>query len=163
MEDYTGLRWMTAGLFMAAGLEAALGQRRGDYRPAEAVRWAPFIAAPIAGAAQAAQSLAPTPATRMIAKVTSAAAIGVGVAGFANSVASARTGRDSIDDDDALPIADRLPSLAPLAFGAVGLLALLLDRHEEEDEEELEEAPPRKRKTAPRSRRGRVERIRIRV
>ena len=42
---FGGLHWLTAGLFVAAGAEAAFGQRRGDYRPDDAVRWAPLIAA----------------------------------------------------------------------------------------------------------------------
>lgn len=154
---------MTAGLFVAAGAEAALGERRGDYRPAEAIRWAPFVAAPIAGAAQAARALAPSDATRLIAKIASAAAIGVGIAGLINSVAASRKVHE-YDDDDRIPVPDRIPSLAPLAFGAVGLLALLLDHEEEEDEAEREKEMRRaKKKAAPRSRRGHVRRIRIRV
>lgn len=165
MEDYSGLHWMTAALFVAAGAEAALGERRGDYRPAEAVRWAPFVAAPVAGAAQAARALAPSASTRLFAKVASAAAIGVGVAGLVNSVAAARNVHQYDDDDDHPPATERIPSLAPLAFGAVGLLALLLDREEEEDEAEAEDAAMRRatNRAAPRFRRGRVKRIRIRV
>lgn len=161
MQDYSGLHWMTAGLFLAAGAEAALGERRGDYRPSEAVRWAPFVAAPLAGAAQAARALAPSTSTRNAAKIAGAAAIGVGVAGLVNSVAAAR--RQHQYDADAEPtLADRIPSLAPLAFGAVGLLALLLDREEEWDE--IEETKIRRTKTAAsKSRRGRVRAIRIRV
>jgi uncharacterized membrane protein len=161
MQDYSGLHWMTAGLFLAAGAEAAFGERRGDYRPSEAVRWAPFVAAPLAGAAQAARALAPSASTRNAAKIAGAAAIGVGVAGLVNSVVAAR--RQHHYDADAEPaLADKIPSLAPLAFGAVGLLALLLDR--EEEWEEIEEKKVRRTKTAaPRSRRGRVKAIRIRV
>src|SRR5687767_12994697 len=110
MEDNSGLHWMTAGLFLAAGAEAALGERRGDYRPSEAIRWAPFVAAPIAGAAQAARALAPSESTRMIAKIASAAAIGVGVAGLVNSMSAAR-GLDQYDD--ARSLMDKIPSLAP--------------------------------------------------
>jgi hypothetical protein len=164
MNDYSGLHWMTAGLFVAAGAEAALGERRGDYRPAEAIRWAPFVAAPIAGAAQAARALAPSDSTRLIAKIASAAAIGVGVAGLINSVAASRRVHEYDDDNERIPVPDRIPSLAPLAFGAVGLLALLLDQDEEVDEAEREEEMRRaKKKAAPKSRRGQVKRIRIRV
>jgi hypothetical protein len=155
---FAGLHWMTAGLFVAAGAEAALGQRRGDHRSAEAVRWAPVIAAPMAGAAQAARALWPTPATRTLSQLVNGVALGVGAAGLVSSVrASLREHEYEIDEPPAFW--DRFPSLAPLAFGAVGLLGLLLDR----DEEEAAVATPA---PGPRSRTGsrrRVKQIRIRV
>lgn len=151
---FAGLHWMTAGLFVAAGAEAALGQRRGDHRPAEAIRWAPVIAAPMASAAQAARAMWPTPATRTLSQLVNGVALGVGAAGLVSSVrASLREHEYELDEPPAFW--DRFPSLAPLAFGAVGLLGLLLDR----DEEEAAVATP-----APSARVSRrVKRIRIRV
>lgn len=133
---YSGLHWMTAGLFLAAGAEAAMGERRGDYR-GDAIRWAPLVAAPLAGAAQAARALWPTPTTRMISKLVNGVALGVGAAGLASSVNDALKDR-AYDADGQPSLLDSMPSLAPLAFGAVGLLGLLLDSEEEE-------AQPRKR------------------
>jgi len=131
-EDFSGLHWMTAGLFLAAGAEAALGERRGDYRD-DAIRWAPLVAAPIAAAAQAARALSTSPTTRMISKLANGVALGVGAAGLASSINDAKRDRQ-YDDDDPASVIDNLPSLAPLAFGAVGLLGLLLDSEEEEAE-----------------------------
>jgi len=151
---FAGLHWMTAGLFVAAGAEAALGERRGDHRPADAVRWAPIIAAPMAGAAQAARAIWPTPATRTLSQLVNGIALGVGAAGLVSSVrASLREHEYETEEPPAFW--DRFPSLAPLAFGAVGLLGLLLDR----DQEQAAVAMPA---PGPRPRRG-VKRIRIRV
>ena len=122
----SGLQWMTATLFIAAGAETALGERRGDYR-ADSLRWAPLVAAPLAGAVHAARALWPGRTTRILSQVADGLAIGVGVAGIASSLYSA------VQDDD--EVYDRnvtLPSLAPLAFAAVGVLGMLLDREEEE-------------------------------
>lgn len=131
---------MTGALFLAAGAEAALGERRGDYRSG-AIRWAPFVAAPIAGAAQAARALWPSKTTRMISQLVNGIALGVGAAGLASSVNDARVER-KYDADQPASLMDSLPSLAPLAFGAVGLLGLLLDS--EEAEAEVAEYRPRK-------------------
>lgn len=152
--DMSNLHLMTAGLFVAAGAEAALGERRGDYRPDDAIRWAPLVAAPLAGAAQLARAIAPGRTTRLIAQLVNGVALGVGAAGLASSVHDAlREQRGEWADDE--PLRARVPSLAPLAFGAVGLLGLLLDADADDDEEEKEIERPRKR--------GRVERIVIRV
>lgn len=151
---FAGLHWMTAGLFVAAGAEAALGQRRGDHRPAEAIRWAPVIAAPMAGAAQAARAIWPTPATRTLSQLVNGVALGVGAAGLASSVRAALREHEYVIEERP-SFWDRFPSLAPLAFGAVGLLGLLLDRDEEEAAVAAPAPNPRPRK--------RVKRIRIRV
>ena len=127
-DELNSMHWLTAGLFVAAGAEAALGERRGDYRP-DPVRWAPLIAAPIAGAAQAARALWPSRTTRMVAQLANGVALGVGAAGLASSINSSRTAHE-FDEDDPRSIVERMPSLAPLAFGAVGLLAMLLDSDE---------------------------------
>jgi len=126
----SGLHWMTATLFLAAGAETALGERRGDHRAPDALRWAPLVAAPLASAVHAARALWPGRATRILSQVADGLAIGVGVAGIASSLYSA------VEDDD--EVSERnvaLPSLAPLAFAAVGVLGMLLDREEEEIDE----------------------------
>ena len=149
---------MTAGLFLAAGAEAALGERRGDYRPANAIRWAPFVAAPLAIAAQAARAIAPGAATRKVSMVANAAALGVGAAGLASSVNAVRKLHE-YDVEYEPSLLEQMPSLAPLAFGAIGLLGLLLDREEEDRIEEMTQPVPRRHRRG----RGRVKRIRIRV
>ena len=145
--DTSGMHWLTAGLFVAAGVEAAVGERRGDYRP-DPIRWAPLVAAPIAGAAQAARALWPSSTTRMVAQLANGVALGVGAAGLASSVSSAMDLAE-YDEDESPTLLERMPSLAPLAFGAVGLLGLLLDSDELEDDEHedecVEEEHPRYR------------------
>ncbi|HEX6559645.1 MAG TPA: hypothetical protein VF021_09280 [Longimicrobiales bacterium] len=140
-KDYKALHWMTAGLFVAAGAEAALGERRGDYRT-DAIRWAPFIAAPLAGAVQAARALWPSPTTRVVSQLVNGIALGVGAAGLASSVSDIISEHKYLDDDEHGTV-DHVPSLAPLAFGAVGLLALLLDSTDEAEPEPP--ARPRRR------------------
>jgi len=137
--DYGALHWMTAGLFVAAGAEAALGERRGDYRM-DAVRWAPFIAAPLAGAAQAARALWPGRTSRMVAQLANGVALGVGAAGLASSVSDIVSEHRVIGSAQHERI-DHVPSLAPLAFGAVGLLAWLLDY---EDDDVRSAGPPKR-------------------
>ena len=110
---------MTAALFAAAGAEAAFGERRGDFRP-DPVRWAPLVAAPLAIAAQAARALMPNDTTRTVAHLANGVALGVGAAGLASSVQDVMSEREFTDEF-------KFPSVAPLAFGAIGLLAILLD------------------------------------
>lgn len=123
-----GLHWMAAALFVAAGAETALGERRGDHRGPDAIRWAPLIAAPVAGAAHAARAIWPSQTTRTATDIANGLAIGVGAAGLASSLYSAfsEPRAEGADWDE------RLPSLAPLAFAAIGVLGLLLDREEED-------------------------------
>ena len=154
---FAGLHWMTAGLFAAAGAEAALGQRRGDHRADDAVRWAPLVAAPLASAAQAARALWPSPTTRNVSQLVNTVAVAVGAAGLISSVRAGLSEREYQDDEEPQSWLEHLPSLAPLAFGAVGLLGLLLDS------EEKEAAHASRPSERPRVRRNDVRRIRIRV
>lgn len=133
MNAFAGLHWMTAGLFMAAGIEAAAGERRGDYRSRRSVRWAPLLAAPAAATAHALRAAHPTAATRLASRLLDGVAIGVGSVGIAASLYSA-----SHSDDLGVPSRriTRLPSMAPLTFCALGLLAILLDEREEDVENE---------------------------
>ena len=126
----SGMHWMAAALYAAVGAETALGERRGDYNAPEAVRWAPLIAAPVAAAAHGARALWPNEATRKAATIANGLAVGVGAAGIASSVYSALSEREPETH-----WSERVPSLAPLAFAAIGLLGLMLEREEEEVEE----------------------------
>jgi hypothetical protein len=136
---FDSLHWLTAGLFLAAGTEAGLGERRGDYRAEDAVRWGPLIAAPLAGGAHAARALFPGTATRIAAQVLNGVAVVVGAAGVAGAVYGAL--RDEPTDrafHSRTRMPQRLPSFAPLTFAIAGLLGVLLDRDEREAAEERE-------------------------
>jgi hypothetical protein len=156
----SGLHWMAAGLFVAAGAEAAVGERRGDHRAPDAIRWAPTIAAPLAGAAHAARALWPSPATRALARVADGVAIGVGAAGLANSILAAQS-----DESHTRGWTGRVPGLAPLAFAAIGILGLILQEEEEAAAEQLD-ALERRADIVERfvpKRRARVDRIVVHV
>jgi len=159
----SGLHWMTAALFLAAGLEAAMGERRGDHRAPEAVRWGPLLAAPLAGIAHATSAVFPGKASRTLARVANGIAIGVGAAGLASSVYSAVT--EGARGDVNGHWQDHVPSLAPLAFCSAGLLGMVLEDEEEEAEEELEHLRRRARvldRFAP-SRKARLDRIVVHI
>ena len=97
---FAGLHWMTAGLFIAAGAEAALGKRRGEYRSDDAVRWAPLVAAPLAGAAQAARAIWPSPTTRYASRLINSVAVAVGAAGLISSVRVGLSERDYEEEEE---------------------------------------------------------------
>jgi hypothetical protein len=131
---FPALHWMTAGVFLAAGVEAAIGRRRGS--APDDIRWGPLVVAPLAGAAHVARALLPGRPTRVAAQLLNGVAIGVGAVGLVSSIWAV------IDDDvpDLHPfgprrrsLRKRFPSLAPLAFGAAGMLGILLDREESAD------------------------------
>lgn len=136
---FSGLQWMTAGLFIAAGAEAAL-RARGNGLVGTALRWAPLVAAPLAGAAHAARAVRPGRRTRMAACVVDGmaagvAAVGVGLAAV-ESVRSARGG-PPIPGAVRRRVARQLGAgVAPLTFGATAALGFILDREEEEDRSE---------------------------
>ncbi len=149
------LHWMTAGLFLAAGADAAL--RAGSARASGTVRprgaaaalaelgttlrdpavAAPLLAAPLAGLAHAARVLSPTPRARRAARLLDGVAAGVAVAGAAraayNALARGANGRTG-----AQPRARLAGAVAPLTFGATALLGLLLEHEEERERRELE-------------------------
>jgi hypothetical protein len=127
---FSRLHWMTSALFLASGAETAFGERRGEYRAPDAVRWAPLVAAPLACAAHAALAVAPNGHTRRVAQVMNAVAVGVGAAGMASSVYSTIQDRH---EDDMRSFLSSLPSMSPLAFAAVGVLGFLLDGEEKEE------------------------------
>lgn len=133
------LRRLTAYLFIAGAAGAALGRLGRRHRPAgglvgatepagtgsvsPAAVAAPLLIGPLAAAAQLAHLREPTEQTRAAARFLNAAVIGVGAMEFAGELlGSARTGK--------------LPSTAPLLFGSVGALGMLLDAEEQEWEAE---------------------------
>ena len=137
--SFAGLHALVAGMYLASGAEAALGERRGEVRAVDALRWGPLVAAPIAALTHAARALAPCRATRIASRIANGMAVVVGAAGLASSVACA------LDSDDASSlfgrrrrrVRDRIPSLAPLAFGVTGLLGEILEREEQTTVEEI--------------------------
>jgi hypothetical protein len=163
---FSALHWLTAGVFLAAGIEAAVGRRRGN--APDDVRWGPLVVAPLAGAAHAIRALVPGPASRAAAQVFDGVAVGVGAVGLASSTWAV------LDDDTPdlqhfgprrRPLSKRIPSLAPLAFGAAGLLGMLLYREERAMDDEHDALERRARvveRLVPR-RRARIERIVVHV
>ncbi|MEX2284349.1 MAG: hypothetical protein WEE89_17805 [Gemmatimonadota bacterium] len=141
---FSGLHWLTAGLFVAAGAEAAFGARRGEYRRPDAIRWAPLVTAPVAGAAHVAQAVWPSSTTRVLTQVANSMAIGVGAAGLANSVYAALT-EAGASDEERQSWLESMPSFAPLAFAAIGVLGLMLQDQEEDVDEEREQLKRRGR------------------
>jgi hypothetical protein len=93
-------------------------------------------------------------------------AIGVGAAGFASSVyAAVSDAEEEEEEEGAKSWPERVPSLAPLAFLAVGILGLVLQEEEEETGAEFEELEDRAsivERLVPK-RRARVDRIVVHV
>ena len=71
-------------------------------------------------------------------------AIGVGAAGLANSVYAALID-SSASGEDQQSWLENVPSFAPLAFAAIGVLGLMLQDQEEDVDEEREQLKRRVR------------------
>jgi hypothetical protein len=127
---FESLHWLAAGLFLAAGTEAGLGERRGDPRTDHAVRWGPLIAAPLAGAAHVARALFPGRATGVATRVLNGAAFLVGAAGVAGAIHAAGDEAAATGFEPQPSLSRRLPSFAPLTFAIAGLVGVLIDREE---------------------------------
>jgi hypothetical protein len=127
---FDSLHWLAAGLFLAAGTEAGLGERRGDTRADHAVRWGPLIAAPLAGGAHAARALFPGRATGIATRVLNGVAFVVGAAGVAGALHAARDEAAATGFEPRASLPRRLPSFAPLTFAIAGLVGVLIDREE---------------------------------
>jgi hypothetical protein len=136
---FSGLHWMAAGLFLAAGAQAALSQgRNASQRVPGMVRWAPLVAAPLAGAAHVMRALHPSETSRAISRVCDGLAVGVGAAGIASSIYGA-TREKAIGGwpgSRRRTLNELGASLAPLTFGATGILGMILDREEDAEGEE---------------------------
>ena len=133
---FTGLHVLVAGLYLASGAETALGERRGEFRDPDALRWAPLAAAPIAALAHAARAAAPGRATRVISQIMNGVAVAVGAAGLTSSIVSAIANEPrGLFRRRSRTVRERIPSFAPLAFGVTGVLGALLDRKEQEEAE----------------------------
>lgn len=134
---FSSLQWLTAGIFLVAGADAVLRERKTPGRLTELVRWAPLLAAPLAGAAHAARALRPNRATRLAAQVLDGVAMGVAAAGIgrvlyetaADSSAGAPWTSGPRHRARALS-----RTVAPLTFGATGVLGLILDREEQDEQ-----------------------------
>jgi hypothetical protein len=127
---FDSLHWLAAGLFLAAGTEAGLGERRGDVRTDHAVRWGPLIAAPLAGGAHAARALFRGRATGIATRVLNGVAFVVGAAGVAGALHAARDEAAASGFEPRASLPRRLPSFAPLTFAIAGLVGVLIDREE---------------------------------
>lgn len=136
-----GLHWMAAGLALATGADVAAGhgtRLQGERaRNALAVaRWTPLLVGMAAGAAQAMTAVRPGARSRSVARALNGAIIGTA------AVATALGAYEAIRSEE--PTVgwrggrrDRaqnwLSLAAPLAFGATGLLGLILEREEREE------------------------------
>lgn len=150
---FESVHWLAAGLFLAAGTEAGLGERKGEDRPLDAIRWGPLLAAPLAGGAHAARALFPSRTTRIVAQVLNGIAVVVGAAGVASAVHSAINAEPGSRAFEKRSRArERLPSLAPLTFALAGLLGALVDRDERTAAEERDELLEELRRTRRRAR-----------
>jgi hypothetical protein len=168
-DGFRSLRLFLAEFLLTAGVQATvelLRERsdasRGDpthRRPQEpdssvtlALELAPAVLGPIAAAAQATHALGPSDRSRTLTRVLNGAVIGVGAAGLTDTVLRAARG-------------ERRFSFAPLLFGYIGVLGVLLDREESAVEEEAEQLRRRAsliERWVPK-RRSRVERIVVHV
>jgi hypothetical protein len=132
---FPGLHMLVAGMYLASGIEAALGERRGDFRVDDDLRLAPLTVAPMAALAHAARAILPGRPSRIAAQIMNGVAVAVGAAGLASSVASALVTPDDAFGPRRRRIRERIPALAPLAFGVTGLLGAVLDREERDETE----------------------------
>jgi hypothetical protein len=132
--SFSGLHWMVAGLFVAVGAEAMLSQQRTGARIPRPLQWAPLLAAPLAGMTHVLRAVQPGPGTRIAAQVANGLAVGVGAAGVAAGLYEAlqEGGTRSWPLGRRGSFIDRAP-LAPLTFGATGILGALLDQEEQEE------------------------------
>lgn len=128
--EISSLRALAAPFLLLAAADSTRQQLEQDEgrppgapgRIPPALAWGPALVAPVAAAAQLAHSNRPSESTAAATRVLNAASIGIGLATLASSLYTAR--------------ATRVPSLAPLAFAAAGLLGIILDRHERLHEDE---------------------------
>jgi hypothetical protein len=141
------LRMVAAPMLLLTGVEATLDSlSRGARGASHAAVWAPSLLAPMAAAAQIAHLSRPSKAVSAASRVLNTAVVGAGVASLAGMLAGRGRG---------------LPSLAPLALTAAGLLGLLLDRQEARIDAERERLERRARiveRLVPR-RRARLDRV----
>lgn len=165
----TGLHWLAAGLFLATGAQALrpLGAAR-PTRGVERLRRLPLALAPIAGAANAALAMRPRQSTRNAALVVNGVAIGIAAVGIAGTALGALVPerRGAPWHGARRPIRSGFVDLAaPIAFGATGLLGLLLERevrHARARDERLQRKARVLDRIVPR-RRARVDRVVVHV
>jgi hypothetical protein len=96
------------------------GETEADSRgPSLAAAWAPLLIGPLAAAAQIAHLQQPSENSRAAIRFLNAAVVGVGAVAFVTQLLGSARGEE-------------LPSTAPLVFGSVGALGMLLDLEERE-------------------------------
>ena len=120
--DVTPLRAATAQLLCATGVAATLGPVNGDEHTHHSVprplAWAPLLVGPMAAAAQIQHARKPREQTANAVRLLDGAVIALGGALFlADLIGSRRFGGRGV---------------GALAFASVGLLGVLLERHEED-------------------------------
>lgn len=137
--NFSGLHFMAAGLYLATGMRPRhpLTSDRPSGR-ARTLRRLPLALAPLAGAAHITRALQPTPAARVTSRVLNGLTIGIAVAEVgAAAVQSLRPdGLDAPWHGRGRLMRGTWSNLtAPIAFGATGLLGLLLEHEEDRDAE----------------------------
>lgn len=154
---FPALHWMTAALFLAAGTEALLRQRAPDERSIDgpldrsnrarkaardALRVAPLVAAPLAGAAHAARAVTTGPRLRLATQVMDGVAVGVAAAGLATAAyAAMEEGAAPADPSGRSRLrrsaARVAQAIVPITFGAIAVLGMLLETEEEREREKV--------------------------
>ncbi len=157
---FPGLHWMTAGLFAAAGTEAALRVRgAGNGVAHDPLRLAPLLAAPLAGMVHVLRARSSAAPVRLATQVLDGLAAGIAVAGITAATYNAlESGGMGPGGRSARRMA---AALVPLTFGVTACLGLLLEREEERERREVERLRRRARvveRLVPR-RRARLDRI----
>ncbi len=150
---FATLHWMTAALFLAAGVEAALraqaqgapgapgprSTRAALASLATALRdptlLAPLLTAPLAAGAHATRALSDTRRARVGARVLDVVAAAVAVAGVARSAYNALARGRGLPEGMGR---SRLADVVPLTLGATAALGLILQREEERERQELD-------------------------
>lgn len=130
------LRWTAAALALTTGATAT--------RPdgSRAIRRLPLILAPVLGVTQVVASRTTDPRARTMARVLGTVALGVAAAelALASYRAVSRRDREGTWRGGHRPTRREVNEfLAPVAFGATGLLTLLLEREERRHAEALRE------------------------
>ena len=138
--EFKGLRMLAAQMLLLASVDITLdsvGRARRQAGPpyphgspgpdrsplSTAVGWIPAVLAPLAAAAQVTHAVRPSAPTATATRVLNAAAIGAGIAGLVDSIATGRRNHSR-------------PSLSPLALASAGVLGLILEREERDALEE---------------------------
>jgi hypothetical protein len=165
---FSGLHLIAAGLFLAAGAEAALGRSHQGRKVLAWTRWSPLAIAPLASAAHVARAVRPGRTSRAASRWVDAVAIVAGAAAVAGTVIGVMATRSESGTERWLhglpPLLGRVP-VAPVTFGVAGIMGMILDNEEKEEtlmRRRLERRASIVERLFP-PRRARIDRIVIRV